>query len=485
MRQPLKPIPPRKSQYGIDPELVTMRGSELPGMTSVLLTELFPDLPPVIYPGPRGTAAVREAATQALAGVDMSMIRPGDSVNILASHHGFTLLGGEAYAEMLRTIRDVVYERTGTDNIRLRAGVGLRFRETEEYIKRFALDEHFHGKAEGIAPIDRGIPIETEIGTLYGLAQAYDAKWIIHAHNSDVREVHFHRQVDRAVKPFGMSYARIETRSTYHQNLGPRAANFVARAIFDSPFVRDKFAFACFLVMAPHGVVRVDADNDLYALNDRLTRDGCRYYGKIMTLLGQIDKCIAILDFPAPVPYVFSAGVIYANFCGANIDLFDLDNPLPPYTWYTESYYGKDGKPLIDGVPPVNPAIKMCIHNYAWAGYPVVFFAEQVPTLVVGEAQAQLMRDDPQNVYYMDHAMVAPSLTKAMHFAQRATGADHILVFDGAAGGMNVSPSLAEFLTQNAPRVSKQVEERLLPRWLRQRGLEVPEAVQAQLQPAV
>jgi len=31
-----------------------------------------------------------------------------------------------------------------------------------------------------------------------------------YAHNSDVREIHFHRQVDRVVKPFGMSYARIE-----------------------------------------------------------------------------------------------------------------------------------------------------------------------------------------------------------------------------------------------------------------------------------
>lgn len=473
MRPTLKPIPARKSQYGIDPDLLTMRGSELPDMTSVQLTDLFPDLPQVIYPGPQGITTVRKATTEALADLDMSMIQAKDSVNILASHHGFTLLGGEAYAEMLRTIRDVVHQRTGATNIRLRAGVGLRFRETEEYIQRFGLDEHFGGKAEGIAPIDRGVPIETDIGTLYGIAQAYDARWIIHAHNSDVREVHFHRQVDRAVKPFGMSYARIETRSTYHQNLGPRAANFVARAIFDSPFVREKFAFTCFLVMAPHGVVRVDADNNLYAVNDRLTRDGCRYYGKIMTLLGQIDDCIAILDFPAPVPYNFSAGVIYANFCGANIDLFDLDNPLPPYTWYTEAYYGKDGKPLIDGIPPMNPAIKMCIHNYAWAGYPVVFFAEQVPTLVVGEEQAQLMRDDPQNTFYMDHAMVAPSLKKAMHFAQRATGSDNVLVFDGAAGGINVSPSLADLLTRKAPAVATRVEDELLPRWLQQRGLQV------------
>ena len=151
MRPTLRPIPARKSQYGIDPDLLTMRGSELPDMTSVQLTDLFPDLPQVIYPGPQGITTVRKATTEALADVDMSMIQAKDSVNILASHHGFTLLGGEAYAEMLRTIRDVVHQRTGATNIRLRAGVGLRFRETEEYIQRFGLDEHFGGTAEGIA----------------------------------------------------------------------------------------------------------------------------------------------------------------------------------------------------------------------------------------------------------------------------------------------------------------------------------------------
>ncbi len=477
MRPPIKPIPPRKSQYGIDPSLVQMRASELPNMTSLSLPELQPDLPQVIYPGDEGIAAVRRTTTESLAKVDMSMIKPKDTVNILASHHGFTLYGGDAYAEMLRTIRDVVEERTGASKIRLRAGVGLRFRETEEYIKRFKLDEHFKGKAEGVAPIDRGIPIETEIGTLYGIARVYDAKWIIHAHNSDVREVHFHRQVDRAVKPFGMSYARIETRSTYHQNLGPRAANFVARSIFDSSFVQSKFAFTCFQVMAPNGVVRIDADNDLYAVNNRLTRDGCRFYGKIMTLLGEIDECIAILDFPAPVPYNFAAGVIYANFCGANVDIYDLDNPLPPYTWYTEAYYGKDGQPLIEGIPPMNPAIKMCIHNYAWTGYPSVFFAEQVPTVVVGEEQANLMRNDAQNIYYMDHAMTAPGLKAALRFAKRTTGTDNILVFDGAPGGMNVSTSLAELLKEKAPLVSERVDQELLPLWLQQRGLQTETAL--------
>lgn len=471
MRAPIQPIAPRVSQYGIKPELVKKRGVELPGMTSVMLRDLFPDLPEVIYPSEKGVAAIREAVEASLERVDMSKIQPGDSVNILCSHHGFTLMGGEAYAEFLRTIRDVVERRTGTTDIRLRAGVGLRFRETEEYIKRFKLDEYFGGKAQGVAPIDRGIPIQTQIGTLYGIAKIYDAKWIIHAHNSDVREVHFHRQVDRAVKPFGMSYARIETRSTYHQNLGPRGANFVARSIFESEFVQSKFAFTSFMVMSPNGVVRIDSDNSLYAVNDRLTLEGFKYYGKIMTLLGEIENCIPILDFPCPVPYVFAGGVIYANFVAANTDLYDLDTPLPSYTWYTEAYYGKNHRPLSSQVPKVNSAIKVCIQNYAWTGYPSVFFTEHIPTLVVGQEQSAHMSADPQNIYYMDYAATVDTLDTAVHMAKKLAGTDHILLFDGAAGGLNVSEELAKFLMERAPIVSERVDKELLPKWLRQRGI--------------
>jgi hypothetical protein len=475
----IKPMAPRASQYGIAPELVTKRLADYPQMTSLLVKELFPDSPAVIYPSEAGLAAVRKAAEEALNRVDMSMIKPGQSVNVCASHHGFTLLGGEPYAELLRAVRDVIAARTGTQNIRLRAGVGLRFRETEEYIKRYKLDEHYKGKARGVAPIDEGVAIPTEIGTLYGIKAIYDADWIVHVHNSDVREVHFHRQVDRAVKPFGMSYARIETRSTYHWNMGPRGANFTARAIFDSEFVRNKFAFTAFLNMSPSGVVGASADNNLYALNDRITVEGCQYYGKIMTLLGEIDECIVGLDFPCPVPYVFAAGVIYANFVGANQDLFDLDQPLPPYTWYTEAFYGKDGKPLIDGVAPINPAIKLAVHNYAWVGYPSAFFSEHVPTVVVGQKQAELFNNDPQNLQYMKYAVVADDLDSAMHFASAAAKTDKVIIFDGAMGGINISESLAELLVRRAPAVAAKVDKELMPKWLKQRGVKAGAAAAA------
>jgi hypothetical protein len=407
--------------------------------------------------------------------MDMSKIKPEHKVNILSSHHGFTLLGGEPYAEMLRTIRDVIEEKTGCSNIRLRAGVGLRFRETEEYIRRYKLDEHFKGKARGVAPVDEGVPIETEIGTLYGIKRIYDADWIVHAHNSDVREVHFHRMVDRAVKPFGMSYARLETRSTYHQNLGPRAANFIARAIFDSPFVQDKFAFSCFLTVAPHGILGVDADSDLYRLNDRITEVSCRHYGKMMTLFGEIDECIVALDFPCPVVYVFSAGVIYANFAGANTDLFDLEAPLPPYTWYTEAFYGRKGIPLLPDIPLLNPAVKMCVHSYAWTGYPSAFFSEHIPTVVVGQAQADLFNRDPQNLTYMKHAVLSEGTEAAIDFARKVAGTEKILIFDGAPGGINLSKPLADLLLEKAPAVNRRVEQELMPKWRAQRGVNLKE----------
>lgn len=217
----------------------------------------------------------------------------------------------------------------------------------------------------------------------------------------------------------------------------------------------------------------MDVDSDLYALNDRVTQTGLRYYGKIMTLFGEIEDYICALDFPCPVDYVFSAGVIYANVVGANTDLYDLDLPLPAYTWYTEAFYGKRGRPLLADIPSVNRAIKMCVQNYAWTGYPSAFFSEHIPTIVVGQEQAELFSRDPQNLTYMDHAMVAESTESAMEFAYKTTGTRKVVIFDGAVGGINVSESLAEELLQKAPAVSAKVDEILLPKWLRQRGIEL------------
>ena len=77
MHPPIMPIAPKPSQYGIDPSLVKKRVAEMPGMCSLKLSELFPELPDVIYPGgPNALDELYEVAKAELRKVDMSMIQP-------------------------------------------------------------------------------------------------------------------------------------------------------------------------------------------------------------------------------------------------------------------------------------------------------------------------------------------------------------------------------------------------------------------------
>lgn len=467
----LRPAEPVKSRYTIDPALLKMRASDLPFMSSILIRDLLPSIPSPIFPTHEGIEAVRRATRNALEKIDFSKIKSGDSVNILASHHGFTLLGGEPYAEMLKVTKDVIQERTGTHDIRLRAGVGLRFNETEEYIKRFKLDEYFKGKAKGMAPVDEGIPIKTEFGTLYGLKRAYDAKWIVHAHNSDLRELHNHRQIDRILKPFAMSYARIETRSTYHQNFGPRSSNIIPRAIFNSDFVQSKFVFSIILTTSPNGIMGVDADNDLLKQNERITIDSLRWYGKLLTLLKEIDQCIAILDGPYPIGYMKAGGIVFDNFLGLSIDEFDLDHGWPPFSRYSEMFFDHQGRPFVEDIPPINPAVKFIVNNYCFIGYPSTFFSQHIPTIVVGQALANLINSCPQNTQYMRYSVISETLENAVDFAIRASGTSNIIAFDGAVGGFNLTESLADLLRKKAPEVEEKVERYLLPKWCQQRDI--------------
>ncbi|RJX32538.1 MAG: hypothetical protein C4525_10685 [Desulfarculus sp.] len=469
----LEPAPARASYYNIGPDQLGMRAKDLPGLTSVRINDLFPSQ----YQAVPWTSAeqlkkeIRQRTLATLAGVNLEKIQPGDSVNILASHHGFSIYGGEAYVEMIKTIKDEVVRRSGASDIRLRAGVGLRFRETEEYIAKFGLKDYFQGKAKGIAPVDRGVAIPTAIGTLYGLADAYSARWIIHAHNNDLRELHYHRQIGRLFKPFAMSYATIETRSSYHQSMGPRACNILPRMIYESDFVREKFVCSCFLQVAPAGIMGVDASEDLAAQDKEFTRLNLDWYGKVITLLSSIDSAILIIDYPGPIPYTTTGGILFGNFLNANIDEFDLDKPFTAFTRYTDMLY-PDVKPLVEGeVPPPNPAIKCLILNYCSKGYPSTFFAQQLPTLIVG-AQADLLANDEQNARFMEYAVKVENLPKAVAFARKCGRTDNILIFDGAVGGFNVSQALLETMQRLAAQVSRKVDQELMPMWLKQRGIE-------------
>jgi hypothetical protein len=60
-----------------------------------------------------------------------------------------------------------------------------------------------------------------------------------------------------------------------------------------------------------------------------------------------------------------------------------------------------------------------------------------------------------------------------MDFAYKVAGTDQVIVFDGAPGGFNVSTSLARKLEAAAPRVGAKVEKELLPKWMKQRGIDL------------
>ncbi|MBW1888367.1 MAG: hypothetical protein JRI52_08475, partial [Deltaproteobacteria bacterium] len=148
--------PPEIMPSVFGPELPRQRAADLPGIVSLKVKELFEDIPQAIYLLGDDISVIRRATKEALAGVDMDMIKEQDSINILCSEHAFNIQGGKPYAEMIKTIKDVVQEQTGSQNIRLIFCAGGGMAEAREIIPYFQLDSHFDGKVRGTGPFDRG-----------------------------------------------------------------------------------------------------------------------------------------------------------------------------------------------------------------------------------------------------------------------------------------------------------------------------------------
>lgn len=463
--------PPRvmPSRYGPKPR--GLRPADLPGMVSVGVRDLFPEMRKGYRQG-EGVEETGRAAREALAAVDMDRIRPGDTVNILCSEHGFYILEGLHYREMLKALGDTIRERTGCGNIRYRVASGVGVREAEEVVDYFNLENYLNGRVATTHPFDRPVPIETEIGTLYGLARIYDGDWIVHAPHDEPRDLYFHRMMNRCLKAFAMNYARYETRAAYHGTFSNRAANFLQKAIFDSPFVQDKFAFACILRSTPDGITGADADNDLYRLDRRIAKELLRDYGKVLRLIAEIEECIAVWDAGRWGYYIHAGGIAFGCLENGQYDAFDLTVPSAFGLHELVQKYFTGEMKAFDRIMNINPAIKAVVINQAWPGLPISDVPRHVPTVVVGRDQADMLHQDSTNPEFMKHAVTADSLETALEFAQRASGTDKILVFDGSFGNITASPSMAGYLIARAPAASRRVDEELLPLWLKQRGID-------------
>ena len=445
-----RPLPPTMFNFGMKPP--AMRGAELPGMCSVRVQDLFSDIPDPIHTAGQDTSPIEAATAAALAGVDMSMIEKGDTVNILCSEHGFCLMDGDAYATMLKTIRDTVIERTGARKVSLAmSSAGTKF-EHLEIIPRFGLDEYFNGDVFAFGPNDNGIGVETEIGTIYAIRRAFAAKKLIHVHYNDPRELHFHRVNGRLLKSFTMSYARTETRSLFHNNFPTRSANIIPRAIYESPFIREKWAFAAALDTSPTGTMGVDADNDLMAMDKRVSVALLSHYGKMIQLFRSIDECFTIHDDTRWPFYQHAGGLCACTIFESTHDHLDLELPAVRPADFADRRIVKE-------------PVKAVLINAAWK-FPPVADITVAADPDVGRDLMMMYKPRP------DMEIVAgENLTDAFRIACEKAGTDKAIVFDGLYGAMNLTRSMAEYLIAKAPEVAREVDDVLLPKYLKQRNL--------------
>lgn len=449
----ISPHPPVGSAFAMTAP--NRRGADLDSMVSLNLQSLFPDIRESIYQEDQDTSLIEQAAEKALSKVDMTMIRPDHTVNVLCDEHGFVIQGGSPYAALIRKVKDLVEKKTGCRNIRLRFCCSISALEAKEIIPAFHLDALFDGKVKATGPFKKSVAIQTEIGTLQGLADVYDADWFIHTYYDDPREIYFHRFMNRTLKAFVMGYARYETRSVYHMNFGNRSSNIVPRAIFDSPFVQEKHGFTCTLTSSPAGITGVDADNDLYALDKRSTVNLLKSYGKMIRLFNAIDSCIMVLDGERWPWYIHGGGVNSGVLLKGPADYMDLnvgsiEDPIPKQP---------------------NPAVKALVVNYCYRSF-FVELAEQYPTIIVGHKQMPSFKGSVKR-----HAVAAESLDSAVSIAKKMTGTDKVIVFDHSFGHINLTESMGELLMNKAPEVSKDVDQNRLPLWLSQRGIDPDAAI--------
>ena len=436
-----------------------------PGMTSVAVQELFPSIGGAIYTGDTGDlGAVRAATLDALEKVDMSRIDADDSVNILASEHGFALMGGWAYAEMIKTLREVVAERTKCRDIRLRLAMYRGFREAEEVRDHFGFDDAFGGKVKGLGPFDRGVAVDTAVGRMYLVNRAFDADKFVHAYYDDPREVYFNRLLYKSFKSFCMSYARFETRSVYHSHFGSRSGSVIPRALFDSDFIQQRYTFSSVLRTSPAGVIGIDATTDLYAIDRNITAGHLATYGRMLRLFLEIDDCVAVWDGGRWGYYLHAGGMIFGALLTNQLDSFDLDIPV------VAGFLQVPGESVNF---TRNPALRGLVINQAWvgAGIPYVTMPITSPVYIVGDQQAQLWREDPCNPLLRDRATVVATVEEALTLATTKGGTDKVIVFDGSYGHITCNEAMAAHLRARASHVEQLVAGELLPKWMAQRGL--------------
>ncbi len=154
-------------------------------------------------------------------------------------------------------------------------------------------------------------------------------------------------------------------------NFGSRSSNLIPRAIFESPFVQERFAFVCALDTSPAGAAGVIAGNDLLSVNRVITKNTLKSYGGMTRLFAEIDECVVILDGQRWPWYIHGGGLVSGTLFKAPFDYFNLD---------------LSGRKPED--PHVNPAVKALVVNYAWRNA-FVALIQLYPVIAAGKELAE------------------------------------------------------------------------------------------------
>lgn len=462
------PPPPFKQLLNGDKpaELIPERSADLPGMLALPVRELVPHMPkpiwsPVSAFGETDPEIIRRETRKKISKVDWSKITEGRVVHLIANPHGFALMG-EGYVAMLEEIQAYVSElRKAKVKVKIAESMGPL--ANPDWIKTYRLEERL-GDIENISQIGPGKKIDTILGEQYVCKKLFTAPFFIHTHVTEPRETYFHRMVDRLVKPFGMSYVRLETRSAYHFGFGPRTGQMIAKAVFESEFIQQRYVASVVLNTVSEGVASVEADNDLYALDGRMTKTLLWNYGPLLRLLGMIEDVIPIFDGHGCFIYTMGGGITFSNLLYADTDFLDLDNLALSAT---SGKFGRDGMTMGN-----TEALKAIVINYMAGGVPIVPYLQDMKSVhIATETEARLLENDPSLSYIRDCSVVHNGLSKAISAAQDQSGCENLFAFDGTPGIFRVNQPMADMLLDAAPKAVEQVKQTHLPKWLRQRNL--------------
>lgn len=462
----LAPPPFRRVWNGNRPDqLITERAADLPGVVALPVRELVPNLPKPIWSqienfGPTDLAVLRQQAREVVQGMDWSAIEKRKTVHLLANPHGFSY-SGEGYVAMLEEIAEYLHTERNA-RVKLRIAESMGHIENPDWVSIFDLKNRFDDVKE-VPQIGPGSKIGTRLGDMYVSKGLFRAPYFVHTHVTDLREAYLHRMVDRLYKPFGMSYARLETRSAYHFGYGPRTGQMVSRAVFESDFIQQRYVGTVVLNTTSEGVIGVEGDNDLRALDRRLAEGMLRNYGTLMRLLGEIEECIPIFDGHGCSVYTYSGGLTFSNLLYADTDFFDLDNLALSAHRSSETDPG-----LFMGG---GDAIKAIVINYMAGGVPYHSSLKHFSLHVASQQAYKWLINEPSNCYVEDLATVHDGLGKAVQAARDETGCEELMIFDYTPGAFRVTEGLAQHLLERAPRVVENVERNLLPKWMAQRKL--------------